>query len=211
MTESPIAAERAPWFDAETGVVDRRIFARAWNFVCHESQLPEVGSFFVNWIGEDEVIGVRDRSGTVQVLLNSRRHRGNTVCRAEQGRTRSFYCSYHGWNYDLDGTLIGVRQEKAMLSLRVQRLAVGHAWAEDPPSRTRRLLTNIRILDADGDEIGVAANFQLYRTRLNSEEDSWIGRREDRLRREDGTLRIARRHVFLEQTVILSQNLSSFF
>jgi biphenyl 2,3-dioxygenase beta subunit len=57
----------------------------------------------------------------------------------------------------------------------------------------------------------VGLNFQLYRTRLNSEEDSWIGRREDLLRRVDGQLRLARRHVYLEQTVILSQNMSSFF
>ena len=101
--------------------------------------------------------------------------------------------------------------DKAMLKMRVDRLLVGGAWAEDPPSRTRRLVTNLRILAAEGDELTVASNFQLYRTRLNSEEDQWIGRREDRLRRVDGQFRLARRHVFLEQTVILSQNLSSLF
>ena len=57
----------------------------------------------------------------------------------------------------------------------------------------------------------VASNFQLYRTRLDSEEDSWLGRREDVLRRVDGGFRLARRHIYLEQTVILSQNLSSLF
>ena len=101
--------------------------------------------------------------------------------------------------------------DKAMLKMRVDRILVGGAWAEDPPSRTRRLITNLRILEAEGDELTVASNFQLYRTRLNSEEDQWIGRREDRLRRVDGQFRLARRHVFLEQTVILSQNLSSLF
>ena len=40
--------------------------------------------------------------------LNACPHRGNTVCRAEQGRTRSFSCSYHRWNFDLDGRLIAV-------------------------------------------------------------------------------------------------------
>ena len=101
--------------------------------------------------------------------------------------------------------------DKAMLKMRVDRMLVGGAWAEDPPSRTRRLVTNLRILAAEGDELTVASNFQLYRTRLNSEEDQWIGRREDRLRRVDGQFRLARRHIFLEQTVILSQNLSSLF
>jgi biphenyl 2,3-dioxygenase beta subunit len=101
--------------------------------------------------------------------------------------------------------------DKTTLTVRVQRLSVGRAWAEDPPSRTRHILTNLRVLGLDGDEIDVTANFQLYRTRLNSEEDSWIGRRDDRLRRVDGRLMLARRHIFLEQTVILSQNMSSLF
>ncbi len=101
--------------------------------------------------------------------------------------------------------------DRKMLGLRVQRLAAGRAWAEDPPSRTRRLVTNIRITEIDGDEISVTANFQLYRTRLDSEEDTWIGRREDLLRRVGGELKLARRHIFLEQTVILAQNMSNLF
>ena len=99
----------------------------------------------------------------------------------------------------------------ATLKMRVDRMLLGGAWAEDPPSRTRRLITNVRIVDRTEDEVTVSSNFQLYRTRLASEEDSWIGRREDVLRRVDGEFRLARRHIFLEQTVILSQNLSSLF
>ena len=101
--------------------------------------------------------------------------------------------------------------DKEILTMRVRRLSVGRAWAEDPPSRTRHLITNIRIDRIDADEMTVFSNFQLYRTRLNSEEDSWIGRREDVLRRVDDELKLARRHVYLEQTVILSQNMSSLF
>ena len=101
--------------------------------------------------------------------------------------------------------------DKDMLGMRVRRLSVGRAWAEDPPSRTRHIISNIRILELKGEEILVTANFQLYRTRLNSEEDSWIGRREDLLRRVDGRLMLARRHLFLEQTVILAQNMSNLF
>src|SRR5258708_5412973 len=85
-----------------------RIFARAWNFMCHESQIPNPGDFFLNFIGEEGVIATRDRAGTLQVFLNSCRHRGNAVCRAESGNTRSFLCTYHGWTYGLDGKLIGV-------------------------------------------------------------------------------------------------------
>ncbi len=101
--------------------------------------------------------------------------------------------------------------DKRTLGLRVQRLQVGRAWAEDPPSRTRHSVSNVRVVSVDGNEILVALNFHLYRTRLNSEEDMWIGRREDLVRREAGTLKLARRYIYLDQTVILAQNMSSLF
>ncbi|NIJ09223.1 phenylpropionate dioxygenase-like ring-hydroxylating dioxygenase large terminal subunit [Sphingomonas vulcanisoli] len=85
-----------------------RIFARGWNFMCHESQIPKPGDFFLSFIGDDSVIATRDKTGKLQVFLNTCRHRGNAVCRAEQGHTKSFLCTYHGWTYGLDGKLIGV-------------------------------------------------------------------------------------------------------
>jgi 3-phenylpropionate/trans-cinnamate dioxygenase alpha subunit len=108
--------------DLKAGTVDRaifadqdiyqleleRIFARAWNFMCHESQIPKAGDFFLSFVGEESVIATRDKKGDLQVLLNSCRHRGNAVCRAESGNARSFLCTYHGWTYGLDGQLIGV-------------------------------------------------------------------------------------------------------
>ena len=130
MSEALITTDKAGvdvsgCFDMATGILDRRIFTdeeiyqeelkkifgRAWNFVCHESQIPNPGDFMMNYIGEDEVIVVRDRQQSINVLLNSCPHRGNTVCRAELGNTKSFFCSYHGWNYDLDGRLIGMPGE----------------------------------------------------------------------------------------------------
>ena len=103
---------------------------------------------------------------------------------------------------------------KALLAGRVTKLLSGRAWAEDPPSRTRHMVTNVQVLSDDGTELDVASNFQLYRTRLKSEEDSWIGSRRDVLRRvgESGqAFQIARRFIYLEQTVVLSRNMSNFF
>ena len=115
-------SDHSDWLDTETGLLDKnifvdrdlyeleleRVFARAWNFMCHESQIPEPGDFFVNHIGEDPVIVVRDTAGAVQVLLNTCSHRGNVLCRAEIGNVKSFHCTYHGWNFGLDGTLLAV-------------------------------------------------------------------------------------------------------
>ncbi len=128
-------------FDPETGVLDRRahsdetlyqlelerIFGRGWNFMCHASQIPNVGDYFVNYIGEDQVICVRGEDGEVNVLLNTCRHRGNALCRAEQGRAKSFVCSYHGWNYALDGRLIGVPGQKAYYRDALDRSRLGLA------------------------------------------------------------------------------------
>jgi len=100
---------------------------------------------------------------------------------------------------------------KDILLARVAKLATGSAWAEDPPSRTRHIVTNVRVVEDDGNELEVHSNFILYRTRLKSEETTWIGSRQDLLRRHEGSFLIARRHILLEQTVLLSQNLSNFF
>jgi biphenyl 2,3-dioxygenase beta subunit len=100
---------------------------------------------------------------------------------------------------------------KTLLAGRITKLGSGRSWAEDPPSRTRHLITNVRILKDDGRTLEVESNFHLYRTRLNSEETSWIGSRRDVLRRVEGTFQIVDRKIFLEQTVLLSRNLSNFF
>ena len=51
----------------------------------------------MTFIGEDRVIVVRDNDGKAQVLVNTCRHRGNAICRAEEGHATSFMCTYHGW------------------------------------------------------------------------------------------------------------------
>lgn len=100
---------------------------------------------------------------------------------------------------------------KIVLEGRVKKLMTGRSWSEDPPSRTRRLITNVRVTGDEGNELAVESNFHLYRTRLKSEEDSWIGSRHDTLRRSGDNFQIAKRWVYLEQTVLLSRNLSNFF
>ena len=109
------------------------------------------------------------------------------------------------------GEMAWFDDNKMILAGRVAKLATGRAWAEDPPSRTRHLITNVRVVEDRGDEVSVESNFLLYRTRLKSEETTWIGSRQDVLRRSDGSFLIAKRTVLLEQTVLLSSNLSNFF
>lgn len=101
--------------------------------------------------------------------------------------------------------------DRPLLEARVRKLETGYAWSEDPPSRTRHLITNVRVLEDDGESLQVESDFILYRTRLNSEEDIWVGMRRDKLLRQDGAYKIAKRTVLLDQTLVLSKNLSNFF
>ena len=85
-----------------------QIFSRAWLFLCHESQIRRPGDFFQAVMGRDNVLVVRQRDGSVRALLNTCAHRGNAVCRAEEGNAKNFLCTYHGWSYSIDGQLQGV-------------------------------------------------------------------------------------------------------
>ncbi len=89
-----------------------RIFARCWLFLTHESQIPNYGDFFVTKMGEDEVVVIRQKDGSIGAFLNQCRHRGMKLCMAEAGNARAFSCAYHGWAYGVDGTLKSVPCEK---------------------------------------------------------------------------------------------------
>ena len=98
------------------------------------------------------------------------------------------------------------------MEMRIARLETGMAWAEDPPSRTRHLITNIEVEDGETEsEAVVSSNFIVYRNRLETEQDFYVGQRQDILRRVDGSWRIARRTIILDHNVLPSKNLSVFF
>lgn len=104
--------------------------------------------------------------------------------------------------------------DHASLASRVKRLATGNAWAEEPPSRTRHMVFNVRVHELDARTLNVALNFAVYRSRRERDEDTFFGSRVDRLRRVDGAdagFRIAARHIALDQTVLTHHNLSIFF
>jgi Rieske 2Fe-2S family protein len=90
-----------------------RIFGQRWLCVGREAQIAEPGSFFVQEIGGESLIVVRDQDRQVRAHFNVCRHRGTRLCEQARGRFgHTIQCPYHAWTYGLDGRLIGVPDQR---------------------------------------------------------------------------------------------------
>ena len=98
------------------------------------------------------------------------------------------------------------------LHQRVRRLATGQAWAEEPPSRTRRLVTNVRVTELAAEGVRAASNLLLYRTRHDADVQIFVASREDVLRPHPALgWQIVARTIVLDATTVPGHNLSVFF
>lgn len=107
-------------------------------------------------------------------------------------------------------TLFTIADDIHRIRARVARLKDRSAHAEYPPSRTRRLITNVRILGEEAGELAVQANFVVYRFRRDENLREYVGRYRYRLRIADGRLRIARREAVLDALELASLGAVSF-
>jgi len=97
----------ARWYvDADVFQAEKeRIFHRTWQYVGHTGQLNNVGDFFTTLLGEIPVVLVRDTEKAIRAFANVCRHRGSEVVLECAGNRKTLQCHYHGWTYNLDGTL----------------------------------------------------------------------------------------------------------
>ncbi|HJO25380.1 MAG: 3-phenylpropionate/cinnamic acid dioxygenase subunit beta [bacterium] len=102
--------------------------------------------------------------------------------------------------------------DKLTLTAKALRLGTGTAWGENPPSRTRRMVSNVEVTRGEKpDELLVHSNLVLYRSRRADEVSQFVGQRRDMLRRTDKGLMLARRVVVLDMNICDSSHMGNFF
>ena len=99
------------------------------------------------------------------------------------------------------------------LRVRVRKLGTEFAWAEDPPSRTRHLVTNLRVNATESaDAVEARTSVLVYRSRFaEPSADFFSGERQDLLKKINGAWCLARRTILLDQTVLGARHLAILF
>jgi phenylpropionate dioxygenase-like ring-hydroxylating dioxygenase large terminal subunit len=85
----------------------RKLWPKVWQMACREEEIPEVGDYVVYDIGSYSIVVVRTAKG-IRAHHNVCRHRGRRLCDGETGHAASFICPFHGFSWNLDGSLRGV-------------------------------------------------------------------------------------------------------
>ena len=102
--------------------------------------------------------------------------------------------------------------DKARLTLRVQRLESGLVWSEDPRNAARRIVSNVEIYRADGDGEAVAHSvIEIHRSRIDAQQRRLTAARRDHWRLAQGQWRLAARDIHFDHPVVVDSNLNIFF
>lgn len=107
---NPITPER--YFSTE--YMDKewdKIWTRTWQIAGLERELENKGDYITTSLGRERILCTRGDDDTIRAFYNVCQHRGLQLMAEPSGNTRRFTCPYHGWAYDLEGTLKAVPDE----------------------------------------------------------------------------------------------------
>jgi phenylpropionate dioxygenase-like ring-hydroxylating dioxygenase large terminal subunit len=106
LTGAVCRVEPAAFTDPEVARRERQlVFGQVPFIAAHRSEVPKPHDFITKRLPNNEAIIVRLADGSVRAFVNMCRHRGATLEPEASGHCRVFSCVYHGWSYDLDGSL----------------------------------------------------------------------------------------------------------
>ncbi|MBV8804322.1 MAG: aromatic ring-hydroxylating dioxygenase subunit alpha [Sinobacteraceae bacterium] len=126
------------YFSAEVAQLEKQhLWPRVWQVACRMEELPSVGSFVTYQILDESVIVMRTAEERLQAFHNVCRHRGRRLLQGA-GRTQQITCPFHGWRYNIDGTIKAVverddwagcpKMTDADLKLSEVRVAAWQGW-----------------------------------------------------------------------------------
>jgi len=100
--------------DELTQLEMEQVFLRNWMFVGHVSDIPKSGDYQCFALANERAVVVRDQDGQVRAFHNVCRHRASRVVADDKGHCgKSLICPFHGWSYNLDGTLRNIPKANA--------------------------------------------------------------------------------------------------
>jgi choline monooxygenase len=100
-----------------------RIFARTWQVVGHRDQVAKPGDYFTTELVGEPLLIVRGADGKLRGFYNVCRHRAGPPAEG-CGSRKLFRCGYHGWTYDLDGSLISATEIEGVEGFRPEDFAL---------------------------------------------------------------------------------------
>jgi choline monooxygenase len=126
----------ASWYiDAEVAALEAEaVFGTTWQLVAREAQLSSPGDFVTTEIAREPIVVVRD-ADRLRAFYNVCRHHAARVATEPCGSARALHCPYHGWTYNLDGTLRSAPQFEGAedlngpeFNLQPIRLGIWRGW-----------------------------------------------------------------------------------
>lgn len=93
------------YFSPEVAELEkRRLWPRVWQVACRAEELPSVGSYVAYDILDESIFVIRTAPDRLQAFHNACRHRGRRLVEG-RGKVQQIACSFHGWRYNIDGTI----------------------------------------------------------------------------------------------------------
>src|SRR5579875_168840 len=160
-------------------MIEERVRQEISDTLYHEAELLDSGRF-------DEWLGMLEADVRYRMPVRLTRERGQAPDASEEMQ--------HFW------------EDRETLALRVERLRTDFAWAEDPPSRTRHFVSNVRVQPGEAEgEVEVRSYLLVYRSRGDMPAEFISGERRDRWRRGDGGWRLAERQILVDEATLATK------
>jgi phenylpropionate dioxygenase-like ring-hydroxylating dioxygenase large terminal subunit len=109
---------------AEIGMTEKeKVCSRTWQVVGHATQVVNPGDFFTTELVGEPLVLVRGADGNLRGFYNVCRHRAGPPAEG-CGSRKLFRCGYHGWTYNLDGSLISATEIEGVEGFRPEDFAL---------------------------------------------------------------------------------------